>query len=157
MIALPSALFLLGFFSFHFIFFHFVHSIFLNGFFPLLTESPFGKSIEGTFGYFFDIIRLALPRYWIFILLSGLSRLNLYSQAFASRGAGSMFIPYKNVIRMHITIFVLAFISFSGISNYTLYFVFIIYFLPLGDLFRLFFRKKNALPSTLPPFDKPAD
>jgi len=157
MIALPTAMFLLGFFSFHFIFFHFVHSIFLNGFFPLLNESPFGKTIDGTFRYFFDIIRLALHKYWMFILLSGMSRLTGYTQAFASRGVESMFIPYKNVVRMHITIFVLAFLSIAGISQQALYFVFIIYFLPLGSLFQLIFVKKNAVPPGPPPVNKPIE
>lgn len=157
LIALPTALFLLGFFSFHFIFFHFVHSLFLNGFFPLLNESPFGKTIEGTFGYFFDIIWLALSKYWMFILISGLSRLTLYAEAFASRGVGAMFMPYKNVIRMHFTLIILAFVSFSGISNYALYVIFIIYFLPLGSLFRLFFTKKVPTTSHVPPSNTPIE
>jgi len=153
-IALPTAVFLLGFFSFHFIFFHFIHSIFLNGFFPIVNDSPFGKTIDGTFRYFFDIIQLALHKYWMFILLSAVSRLHGYAQAFSSRGVESMFIPYKNVVRMHITIFVLAFLSIAGISQQALYFVFIIYFLPLGSLLRLFFIRKVSTTSHFPPSGK---
>jgi L-asparagine transporter-like permease len=103
------------------------------------------------------MIRLALHKYWIFILLSAVSRLNGYTRAFSSRGVEAMFIPYKNVVRMHITIFVLAFLSIAGISQQALYLVFIIYFLPLGSLLQLIFTRKKALPPTLPPWEKPID
>ena len=156
-ITLPNAMFLLGFFSFHFIFFHFIHSIFLNGFFPILNESPFGKTIDGTFRYFFDMIRLALHKYWIFILLSGMSSLKGYAQAFSSRGVQSMFIPYKNVVRMHITIFAIAFLSFAGLSQKALYLVFIIYFLPVGSLFRFFITRKSGTTAQFPQTKAPVE
>lgn len=135
-ITLPTAIFMVAFFSFHFIFFHFVHSIFLNGFFPLLPESPFGKTVDGTFVYFWNLITLALERYWPFVLFSGFSRISLYVQAFKSPDGAAMFIPYKNVVRMHITLFLLAFLSVIRIPQAALYLVFIIYFLPVGDLLK---------------------
>jgi hypothetical protein len=137
LINFPAALFMLGFFTFHFGMFHFVHSIFLNGFFPILPESPFGKTLDETGIYFMNIIEVAVSRFWPFILLSALSRLGLYTKAFQGGGMDGMFIPYKNVIRMHITIFVVAFLSMADIGNYALYFIFVIYFLPLGSIFRL--------------------
>jgi len=144
----PAAIFMLGFFTFHFGMFHFVHSIFLNGFFPILPESPFGKTMDETGIYFQHIIEMAVSRFWPFILLSAVSRLGLYSKAFRGGGMDSMFIPYKNVIRMHITIFVVAFLSMANSGNYALYFIFVIYFLPLGSIFRLLkiSRKGEKLP-----------
>lgn len=154
LIILPAAVFLLGFFSFHFIFFHFIHSIFLNGFFPLTQQSPFGETLTGTVGYFQNIIQLSVSQYWMFILISGFSRLSLYSRAFKAGGAEVMLLPYKNVVRMHLTIFVLAFLSIFGISRYALYFIFVIYFLPLHLLFGLFKSKKADFPGTPPIHNK---
>jgi hypothetical protein len=50
-ILLPYALFMLAFFTVHFGGFHFVHSIFLNGFFPIVRHSPLGKTLEQMGGY----------------------------------------------------------------------------------------------------------
>ena len=147
-IQFPGILFILGFFSFHFIFFHFVHSIFLNGFFPILQDSPFGKTPGETVGYFFQLITLSLQRFWVFILLSALSRYNLYTKSFKAGNMDSMFIPYKNVVRMHLTIFLVAFLSMAELSHYALYFIFVIYFLPMGDILRLLKSspKKESVP-----------
>ncbi len=155
LIILPAAVFLLGFFSFHFIFFHFIHSIFLNGFFPLIHQSPFGETLTGTIEYFQNIIQISASKYWMFILISGFSRLTLYSLAFTAGGAEAMFLPYKNVVRMHLTIFILAFLSILGISRYALYFIFVIYFLPLRSLFGLFKSKNTDFPD-IPPVNNKA-
>ena len=137
-IHLPSALFLLLFFSLHFIFFHFIHSIFLNGFFPILEENPFGKSMDFTVYFFSEIITKSISGYWLFIGASALSRFDHYKKALTSSGRATMFIPYVNVVRMHITIFALAFSHFGGLSSYALYIILIIYFLPVREVFRLF-------------------
>ena len=154
-INLPAVLFILGFFSFHFIFFHFVHSIFLNGFFPLLNEAPFGKTIEETVMYFFDLIKISFNRYWMFIALSAVSRLALYTRAFKGGGMDSMIIPYKNVVRMHLTIFAVAFMSMAEVQNYALYLIFLIYFLPIRKLIRLIFPGKKPADSRHPPMNTP--
>jgi hypothetical protein len=156
-INLPAVLFILGFFSFHFIFFHFVHSIFLNGFFPLIKEAPFGKTIEETVFYFFDLIKISFNRYWMFIGLSAVSRLTLYAKAFKGGGMNSMIIPYKNVVRMHITIFAVAFMSMAHVQNYALYLIFIIYFLPIRKLYRLLFPAKKSVDVQQPHMNKPIE
>ena len=137
-IQIPGILFILGFFTFHFTFFHFIHSIFLNGFFPILQESPFGMTIDETIGYFIHLITISLDRYWVFILLSALSRFNLYTKSFKEGNMNSMFVPYKNVVRMHLTIFLVAFLSVAEMSDYALYFIFVVYFLPVRDIIGLF-------------------
>ncbi len=137
LINLPAALFMLAFFSFHFIFFHFVHSIFLSGFFPLLKTSPFDLNLNDMSGYFLHLIQFTISRFWIFIALSAFSRRELYVNAFKSGATQGMIVPYKNVARMHLTIFVVAFLSFAAPGDYVLYFIFIIYFLPIGPVLRL--------------------
>jgi hypothetical protein len=136
-IYLPSAIFMLGFFSIHFLGFHFIHGIFLSHFFPLLQDSPFDKNMEQAVIYIFTIVRQALKRFWPFILLSAFSRFNHYLKAFTSKGSASMFIPYKNVIRMHISIFAIAFMSALNLSDYVLYFILLLYFLPVKSILRL--------------------
>ena len=147
-IQIPGILFILGFFTFHFTFFHFIHSIFLNGFFPILQESPFGMTIDETVYHFIRLITTSFDRYWVFILLSALSRYNLYAKSFKAGNMNSMFIPYKNVVRMHLTIFLVAFLSLAELSHYALYFIFVIYFLPMGDVIRLIksTHKKESVP-----------
>jgi hypothetical protein len=137
-INLPSAIFMLAFFSFHFIFFHFIHSIFLSGFFLILGSSPFDNNPGDLSVYFLSLVKFNLHRFWIFIALSAVSRLGFYLKAFKSGAGHAMFVPYKNVVRMHVTIFVLAFLSYAALGDYVLYFVFVLYFLPVRSIFKLF-------------------
>ncbi len=154
-IHLPSAIFMLGFFSIHFLMFHFIHAIFLNLFFPLLQDSPFDKTMDQTLIYLFNIFQEALKRFWPFILLSAFSRFDHYLKAFAAKGSASMFIPYKNVVRMHITIFAMAFMSALNLSNYILYFVLLLYFLPAKRVFRFIKTSDSAQNQNQPDLRKP--
>ena len=153
---IPITLFLLAFFSINFIGFHLGYSLVLNKFYPLVEFQKYEWDWTGLVHYSSDILQSAFGQYWLFVLFSAFSRLKLYFDTFRASGLATLVLPYKNVSRMHITIFVLAFLSLSQLSNYALYFVFIIYFLPLEDLFRLFFSRKDAPPATFPPWEKPA-
>jgi L-asparagine transporter-like permease len=133
-ILLPSVIFMLGFFSIHFLGFHFIHSIFLNGFFPLIKDSPFGKTPQDVFFLFKSLVIKATYSYWPFIVVSALSRLKTYLAAFNRRGADSMFYPYANVIRMHVMIFIFAFMWMAQLKSFILYIVLVFYFFPLGSL-----------------------
>lgn len=140
-INLPATVFMLVFFTVHFGGFHFVHSIFLNGFFPLTGETPFGKSIEGTFSLFFTFIEVSFLSYWPFIATSAVSKTGEIIDAFSAK-KGDMFLgPYKNVIKMHMMIFIIAFMGGAGLHSYILYAALILYFFPFSRFFK--FRKKN--------------
>lgn len=139
----PVSIFMLGFFSLHFIGFHFVHGLFLNSFFPLIEENPFGEDFEGTITFFFTVVEKALYRFWPFILISGFSRIGHYVGVFQSSGGGSMILPYKNVVRMHLTIIAMGFLYVAEQHHYTIYLILLFYFLPVGSLFKLLFVKKN--------------
>lgn len=143
-IYLPMAAFMLGFFSIHFLMFHFVHSIFLNLFFPIIPDSLLGQNIDETGVYAFTIFQEALFRFWPFIGISALSRFDHYLKAFKASGASSMTMPYKNVVRMHLTIFAVAFMNFLKLEDFILYFIFILYFLPLKTLIGLFKRSEKS-------------
>jgi hypothetical protein len=146
-IMLPNTVFLLAFFTVHFGGFHFGHSIFLNGMFPLLKESPFGKSVEGTFDYFVTLVRLALHAYWPFLLAGAVARIPDYLQAFTAHSDSMMFKPYVNVIKMHIMIFVFMFLGRAGASGWGVYILLVLYFFPFGEVFKDLFRKKSASPT----------
>ncbi|HPR64443.1 MAG TPA: DUF6498-containing protein [Thermoanaerobaculia bacterium] len=148
LIVLPFALFLFGFFTIHFVGFHFVHGIFLNGFFPILQESPFGKTIEGTFEHFLSLVQISFLRYWPFVAFSALSRIPDYIRAWNHEGGNFMFKPYINVVRMHIMIFVFAFAAAAGLKDALLYPLLVVYFFPWGVLWR---SRKDKVQQSQPP------
>jgi Family of unknown function (DUF6498) len=128
---LIGALFMLAFFSFHFLFFHFVHSIFLNQFFPLVRSDVFdGMGL----GYFVNLISTCIRRFWPFVLTSAISQSGKYIRAFQQFDTSLLSMPYKNVVRMHLSIFVFAFLQITGVPSIALYFVMFVYFFPLREL-----------------------
>jgi len=140
---LPMVVFILGFFSVHFGFFHFIHSIFLNGFFPIIEVSPFGKTPDEMVVFFSDLIGRALGEYWPFIVFSAFSRINDYGKALRKPGGPHMGLPYANVVRMHLMIFVFAALYAIRLQSYAVYPVLFFYFFPFGPIVRVFFPKKK--------------
>lgn len=154
----PMILFMLGFFTLHFVGFHFIHSIFLNGMFPLFPESPFGKTPDEMMIYFGKILEISLFDYWTFVVLSAVSRGDLFLRAARGeskrsetseepsredqqmRQAGLFLVmPYFQVVRMHLTIMVLAVLGAltEGTAfgaQFLLYLVLAFYFLPVREL-----------------------
>lgn len=140
-INLPSTAFILCFFTIHFGGFHFVHSIFLNGFFPLTGDTPFGKSIEGTCGMFLTFISVSVISYWPFIVTSAAASLGDIRNTVTGKKGDIFLNPYKNVIKMHLMIFIIAFMGAGGLKPYILYAALVVYFFPFSKLFR--FKKKT--------------
>jgi hypothetical protein len=137
----PAVLFTLGFFTVHFGGFHFVHGLFLNTFFPLVPWYPAGKTMNQVFGVFLGLIAHATRSYWPFIFFSALSRKADFERALNAEGGPNMMMPYANVVRMHVMIFVFAGLQAAGLSAYSLYPVLILYFFPAGSLAKLAFQK----------------
>lgn len=141
---LPGALFMVGFFTVHFLGFHFVHSLFLSLFFPLF---PSGSEMgaPGEFSLFKNLVATTVRNYWIFILASAFSRLQAYKTAFQKTEMGpSVGFAYANVVRMHILIFIIAFMSSAGLQKLFLYPILFLYFFPFDSL--LFRTKKTSPP-----------
>jgi hypothetical protein len=149
-VMLPAAIFMLGFFTIHFGMFHFIHGLFLNGFFPLVAETPVGKSPGGVFGIVGACAREALARFWPFVAASALSRLPGYTAAWRTTDGSMMVRPYLNVIRMHAMIFVFALLSVAGLRSYALYPLLVVYFLPVGALLSRARGKVRPAGSALP-------
>jgi hypothetical protein len=143
-VMLPGALFMLAFFTVHFGMFHFIHGLFLNGFFPLVAKSPFGTTPDQTIGIVGDCARQALARFWPFVAASALSRVPAYAAAWRTTDGSMMVKPYLNVIRMHVMIFVFAFLSTAGLRSYALYPLLVVYFLPAGEMLALVRSRRGA-------------
>lgn len=123
-----GGLFLLAFFSVHFGMFHFVHSVFLNGFFPLVGS---GKSFPDPLG----ILLAAVAAYWPFVLASFISRVRDFPLKGVEMKSKNPFMkPYANVIRMHLLIFVFAGLHGANLSHFAIYPVLVFYFFPWGKV-----------------------
>jgi hypothetical protein len=141
---LPLALFMLFFFSIHFLGFHLIHSMFLNVFFPRVNPSDLFSSFETGFHLYKSFLLGLLSQYWIFILFSGLSRLPDYVRAFRSSGAtSSMMRPYVNVARMHVMIILFGFLYALNLQGAMLYLLLFFYFFPTGTLLREWLQKRK--------------
>ncbi|PKO13104.1 MAG: hypothetical protein CVU39_20900 [Chloroflexi bacterium HGW-Chloroflexi-10] len=132
-----GGLFMLVFFSIHFGMFHFVHSVFLNMFFPLVEEQ------NSAFPNVFQFIQICLVRYWPIVLFSGVTQLSNFLNVINAPNRNDLSMPYKNVIKMHISIFVFAGLSGAGMSNFALPYLLILYFFPFGALFQLLKKPKQ--------------
>ncbi|KPL79398.1 hypothetical protein ADN00_02950 [Ornatilinea apprima] len=136
-LSIGGALFTLAFFTIHFGMFHLVHSVFLNQFFPLVRES-------GGFPNVFEFIRVCIVNYWPVILLSALSQLPNFIRAAETQQDRMLMMPYLNVVKMHLSIFVFAGLSALQVSSAALAYLLVLYFFPFGALATLFKRPKPA-------------
>jgi len=131
-----AGLFQLGFVLLHFGFFHLGHAAFLDGFFPLLPGQ--GRLEE----HLNNLAPAALAAYWPFVLMTFVSRardFRLSNDKQALKNA--MLLPYINVIRMHILIFVFFALQALQLTHYAICPVLLFYFFP----WRIFNRERKAL------------
>lgn len=80
----------------------------------------------------FTFIAELLKRYWPFLVLSGLSRWTSYTHAYHTNDHKKMmYMPYGNVVRMHLMILFFGFLSqVTNLQGLALYVVLIFYFFP---------------------------
>lgn len=147
-IALLFGLFLLAFFTVHFVGFHYVHAGFLGQFFPLGGDYSGSAALRGA-PMFAEVAR----RYWVFLPSAFLAEraaflrrpepvrpadLSVTVEAIAARKAAKlhappprMLMPYQKVMRMHGLIFFFAFAHFARLDNFAVYaVVYAAYFFP---------------------------
>ncbi len=141
--AMPLAAFLFGFFTFHFLGFHFGHSMILNMVLPISHSFYPGEDLEAFPGFFKDNLLIAFSRYWFFILMSVPSRLSVYSKAFRTNDMSVMFLPYKNVVRMHVMIILFAILDAAGLKGVMLYLLLALYFFPFNSISGGLFKRKH--------------
>jgi hypothetical protein len=129
LMGLPVALFMLAFFSFHFLGFHLGHSMFLSFLFPL----P-GYSIGSVFENCPSLIYATVSQYWPFVLASLLAMQDKLKAAAWHGSLSNVQAAYGNVVKMHITILLIFPLGIFNLHHYLLYLVLIIYFFPIKEL-----------------------
>lgn len=132
-VSIGAALVLVAFFTIHFGMFHFVHSVFLNLFFPLAEET-------NGFPNVFKFISICIINYWPVVLLSALSQLPNFLRVAETEHERLLTLPYSNVVKMHISIFVFAGLSALRVDSAVMIYLLILYFFPFGALTNLFKR-----------------
>ncbi len=129
-----KSLFLLLFFSIHFIGFHFGHAQVMWSFFPLSEQQP----------GFLDLLALCAERYWAFILVALVNVWPILRRNWQSQSELQFEEPYKAVVRNHIMIFIVAFASAAVNQQQLLYLLLVFYFFPFGQLRALFGRERAS-------------
>jgi hypothetical protein len=133
--AIFAGLFMAAFFTFHFGMFHFVHGVFLNLFFPLVPEHHGPPNV-------FVMLGTALSAYWPFVLMTFVSRVRDFPWRQQPDDEGkAMFVPYLNVVRMHLLIFVFGGLYLLHLANLAIFPVLLFYFFP----WRIFNRERKAI------------
>ena len=138
---IPSGLFQMFFFFFHFGVFHLVHAMFLKGFFPLEAgNSQFEVAPDASVGGIGAILIETTSRYGIFLVPAIIAqRLDLLKpfrkEASVESSKDSFAAPYKNVIKMHMLIIFFCACSFFKLEHFLVYAaVYTVYFFPLWSL-----------------------
>lgn len=135
--AIVGGIFTIAFFTVHFGMFHFVHGIFLNLFFPLQEVS------QGDIPNFFLLIKTCLTTFWPVILFSLIMQIKNFQQIILSPGKDFFATPYKNVVKMHISILLFAFLSMANVSDIFLPYLLILYFFPFQAVLNYFKNRKK--------------
>ena len=95
-----------------------------------------------------SLIYAALAAYWPFVLMTFVSRARDFKLGEGRQALeGAMFLPYLNVIRMHILIFVFAGLQAAKLAHYAIFPVLLFYFFP----WRVFNRERKALAARTAP------
>lgn len=163
---------LLVFFTFHFGGFHAVHAVFLNLFFPL--DGSTGPSMNSPDNLGAEVITKVLPQYGLFLLPVLIAeRKNVFAgfiraeehiknsiantdssieehQQAKQPLANLLSAPYKNVVRMHLLIFVFAFSQVLHIHTFWIFgLVYFVYFFPWREVWQLVFTSATTDPLSL--------
>ena len=136
-LGLPGSVFLLIFFSLHFVGFHLVHAIFLELLFPLQTEGTTGMAglLIG-----FNNLWICLQKYPGFLGLLLATKIPLLLDIARTSHATSiqfaMSSPYSSVVTIHLTIFLLAGAQLFGVTGPAIAVFMVFYFMPAISVIR---------------------
>jgi hypothetical protein len=133
-------LFQLVFFTVHFGLFHFVYSIFLSEFFPIM-----GSSSE-KFSDFLFFISASLKAYWPVILFTLFASIRKFQRILSQNEVDFTKRAYVNVIKIHLSIFLFAGLSATGINEWMFLLIFVIYFFPFSAVLE-FLKKLKQKPA----------
>jgi hypothetical protein len=124
---LAGALWMVAFFSFHFLFFHAGHAMFTQQFFPLAGADAGAHELVDNF---LAVTPLALSDYWPVVLAAFVASGDRFRGALAGNALKSMALPYRAVIKNHVMIFIVIGFNMAGLQGWLLYPLFLWYFVP---------------------------
>jgi hypothetical protein len=145
-LGLVGVLFVLAFFTVHFVGFHAVHASLLSSFFPVGADHDASRPLHGV-----ALFREVARRYWVFLPPAFLAERSAFfrrpapapdvsvtAAAIAARKsdplrqpASRLMLPYLQVLRMHLLIFFFAFAHSIRLDNFAVYaVVYSVYFFP---------------------------
>ncbi|MBI57454.1 MAG: hypothetical protein CMN83_03310 [Spongiibacter sp.] len=136
-LGVPGSLFLLAFFSLHFLGFHLVHAIFLELFFPLQADRSSGP---GSLLVGVDNLWICLQNYPDFLALLLAAKLPLFVDIVRGRYAlsipGATSSAYASVVMIHLTIFLLAGAQLLDVTGPAIAVFMVFYFMPAMSVIR---------------------
>ncbi len=140
---IPEGLFTFGFFMGHFGGFHFGHAVFLGFLVPATIEvSVIADSVIGLRAYLSTFLGMLIVTYWPYIASVAIKNFGVYRQALKDSSEGdAMILPYRNVIRIHLMIFVLAPLAMAELGFLVTVVVLFFFFFPIERLIA-WYRKK---------------
>lgn len=136
--AVAIGLGVLAFFTVHFGMFHFVHAMLLDGLLPMDIQS----TDENTGLAIFLLLGEAISRYWPFVIAAGVSQAGIFVAAWRGEQKDTMTAPYRAVMKNHIVIIALGFLTITMPQLNVLVFLLMVYFFPWGDAWALFRQEK---------------
>jgi hypothetical protein len=129
---IPTALFIFFFFLGHFGGFHAGHAFVLQFLVPLELEVPGTiDSLAGTRSVFFSFFKVLFLAYWPYVLSVATASFRSYHKALVSEKKDYMTVPYRNVIRIHILIFILAPVAMAGLGRVVTIVVLFFFYFPV--------------------------
>jgi hypothetical protein len=130
---IPTALYFFFFFLGHFGGFHGGHAFVLGLLVPLQLEIPGTlDSMASARNLFFSFFRELFLAYWPYVLSVAMVSFEAYRKALMEpTGTDYMILPYKNVIRIHLLIFVLAPLAMLGIGKVVMLVVLFFFYFPV--------------------------
>lgn len=133
LIFIPTALYIFFFFLGHFGGFHLGHAFVLSLLVPLEVEVPgVLDSFAGARSMFFSFFKVLFLAYWPYVLSVAVVNFRPYRKALEdSSNSNYMLGPYKNVIRIHILIFVLAPLALAGLGKAVMLVVLFFFYFPV--------------------------
>ena len=77
-----------------------------------------------------------MKTYWPFIIASAASSFDVMINALKGQRHDFMLEPYRNVVKMHLMIFIIAFAGAAGLHQYVLYAALFLYFFPVRKIIK---------------------
>jgi len=129
---IPTALFIFFFFLGHFGGFHLGHAFVLGFLVPVKLDIPGAlDSLSGARTVFFHFFKEMFLTYWPYVLSVALVSFNTYRKALSGPSKNYMTLPYKNVIRIHLLIFILAPLAMAGAGKLVMIVVLFFFYFPV--------------------------